>query len=66
MSYVVTSMKTGWKQPMHLLRSGVMSVSGTPRKFLSKDAAREAAAEWAQHYADGGRPDYRVSVKKVS
>jgi hypothetical protein len=42
-----------------------MSFFGTPRKFLSKEAAREVAASWAQHFADCGREGHKVVVRTV-
>jgi hypothetical protein len=50
---------------MHVLKNGNMSFFGTPRKFLSKEAAREVAASWAQHFADCGREGHKVVVRTV-
>lgn len=50
---------------MHVLRNGNLSHYGTPRKFLSKEAARGVAQEWADHNADRGDDRSRVVVRKV-
>jgi hypothetical protein len=64
MSYIVVA-KHPKHGETHVLRNGNMSHFSTPRKFLSKDIAREVAAEWAQHYADAGHDLYTVVVRKA-
>ncbi len=64
MSYIVVAKHQ--KHPeMHVLKNGNMSQFDTPRKFLSRELAREVAAEWAQHYADAGHDQTTVVVRKV-
>jgi hypothetical protein len=63
-SYIVVA-KHPKHGEMHVLRNGNMSQTGTPRKFMSKELAREVAAEWAQHYADCHQDQTTVVVRKV-
>lgn len=64
MPYIVVAKHP--KHPeMHVLRNGNMSQTGTPRKFTSKELAREVAAEWAQHFVDAGHDQTRAVVRKV-
>lgn len=64
MTYIVVAKHP--KHPeMHVLRNGNMSQFSAPRKFMSKEMAREIAAEWAQHFADAGQDATRVVVRKV-
>lgn len=64
MSYVVIAKHP--KHPeSHVLKNGNMSPFGSPRRFLSKEVAREVAAEWAQHFADAGHDQTTVVVRKV-
>jgi hypothetical protein len=64
MSYIVVAKHP--KHPeMHVLKNGNMSQSSSPRRFLSKEVAREVAAKWAQHFADAGHDQTTVVVRKV-
>lgn len=64
MSYIVVAKHP--KHPeMHVLKNGNMSQFSAPRKFLSKERAREVAAEWAQHFVDAGHDLTTVVVRKV-
>lgn len=63
MAYVVIH-KSPPGPEMHVLKNGNMSLYGTPKKFLSKEAAREVAAFWADHIAMN-RHKGTVVVRKV-
>lgn len=64
MSYVVIAKHPKYPE-LHVLKNGNLSQHGSPRRFLSKEVAREVAAEWAQHFADAGQNQTTVVVRKV-
>jgi hypothetical protein len=63
MSYIVVH-KNPPGPEMHVLKNGNMSLFGQPRRFMSKEMAKEVAAFWAQHLVDN---DHRgtIVVRKV-
>jgi hypothetical protein len=51
MPYIVVKKNPPWPE-MHVLPNGNLSHYSAPKKFLTKERAREVAAEWAQFDAN--------------